>query len=66
MRIQWEKTLEAIESDFVYDHRLEGDVELVDVEYDPSAEVVVFTFDVDQEDVERIPDSDSTGTLITY
>lgn len=64
MLIQWEIPTTTIESNFRFEHRLEEDVRVVDVEYDPSAEVVVLTLDVDPEDIERIPESDATGTMI--
>jgi hypothetical protein len=64
MLIEWEVPLDKIEADFKYDHRLEAEIEISYVEYDPLAEAVILHINVEQDDLERIPESDSTGSLI--
>ncbi len=62
--VNWEIPLDKLETDFRFDHRLEGDVEISYVEYDSMAECVVLHINVELDDLERIPESDSTGSMI--
>lgn len=64
MEVLWEIPLEVLESNFKYDHRLEGDVRILATEVDDMAGAIMLTLDVELDDVERIPDSDGTGRLI--
>ena len=62
--LEWEIPLSKLEDDFRFDHRLEGDVEVSYAEYDSVAECIVLHIDLELDDIERIPESDSTGSMI--
>ena len=62
--ITWEYPKEMYEVDFATAYALAGGVRLLSVDYDHLAEAVIVEFEVEPEDVERIPDSDHTGTLL--
>jgi hypothetical protein len=63
--ITWEFPKELCETDFALAYGLEGGARLESVFYDEMAEAIIVQFDVESEDVNKIPDSDSTGTLIS-
>ena len=54
MRISWEMNRDTLEEQFKSDHRLLEPVEIINVEVDDYSETVIFEFDVDDDDVERI------------
>jgi hypothetical protein len=61
--IEWEMPLSVLEDNFKLDHGLEGEVDILRVDYDPSAEAIIIYFDI--EDIERVPESDTDGTLLS-
>ena len=62
--VTWEYPKELFEIDFAFAHKLEGGARILSVDYDERAEAIVVEFDVESEDVGRIPDSDINGTLL--
>ena len=63
--VVWEYPKEMYETDFALSYSIEGGVKLLSVDYDELAEAVIVEFEVSQEDVSKIPDSDHTGTLLS-
>ena len=63
--ITWEYPKELYESDFALTYALEGGAKLLSVDYDYTADAVIIEFEVESEDVDKIPDSDHTGTLLS-
>ena len=63
--ITWEVPRELYESDFSISYALEGGAKLLSAEYDYTAEAVIIEFEVEADDVDKIPDSDHTGTLLS-
>jgi hypothetical protein len=63
--IVWEYPKELYETDFALTYALGGGARLLSVDYDELAEAVIVEFEVDSGDVDKIPDSDHTGTLLS-
>ena len=63
MRIIWEMDAGTLERQFRNDHRLLEPVEITSVEHDGYSECVLFEFEIDDDDAERIRDG-LGGTLI--
>ena len=62
--VTWEYPKELYEADFAISYGLEGGARLMSVDYDYTAEAVICEFEVESEDVNKIPDHDRTGTLL--
>ena len=64
MLVTWEIPIESIEANFKFDHRLEGEVRVDHAEYDSLSQAIVIEFDLEPEDAERVPESDTDGHMI--
>ena len=65
MIVSWEYPLEVIEDWFRENHSIQGEVIAAHAEYDHVGEAIIVRFDIDPEDAERLPDSDTDGTLLS-
>jgi len=65
MLVYWEIPLSVIADNFKYDHKLEGEVVAIGSDYDAVGEAILIEFEIDPEDFERIPESDTDGNMIS-